>query len=91
MDELEELRAQAKAIEQRIAELENVPVRKNELGYYAIRSCKSNLENILLLAKNIDLDTNSEVEITKAFEQINKASWTAVKSIERDVAERNSH
>lgn len=88
MNELEKLRAQQKAIENRIAQLENVPVRKNDLGFYAIRTCKNSLENILLLAKNIDLDNDSEIEITKAFEQINKASWTAIKGIERDAAER---
>ena len=46
MNELEKLRAQQKAIENRIAQLENVPVRKNDLGFYAIRTCKNNLENI---------------------------------------------
>lgn len=89
MDEIEQLQAQAKAINDRIAALQgNVPVRKNELGYYAVRACKDNLANILLVAKSIDLDNNTEIEITSAFNQINKASWSAVKSIERDAAER---
>ena len=89
MDEIEQLQAQQKAIADRIAALQgNVPVRKNELGYYAIRACKDNLANILLVAKSIDLDNNTEIEITSAFNQINKASWSAVKSIERDAAER---
>ena len=90
MNELEQLQAQAKAINDRIAQLSKVPVRNNELGYYAVKACKDNLANIKLVANSIDLDKNSEVEITSAFNQINKASWTAIKSIERDAAERDS-
>lgn len=91
MNELEQLQAQEKAIRERIAALSgNVPVRKNELGYYAIKACKDNLANIKLVANSIDLDSNTEIEITSAFNQINKASWTAIKSIERDAAERTA-
>lgn len=90
MNELERLQEQKQEIEKRIAELNKVPVRNNELGYYAIKACKDNLANIKLVANSIDLDKNSEVEITSAFNQINKASWTAIKSIERDAAEREA-
>lgn len=91
MNELEQLQAQAKAIAERIAALSGqVPVRNNELGYYAVKACKDNLANIKLVANSIDLDKNSEIEITSAFNQINKASWTAIKSIERDAAERDA-
>lgn len=91
MNELEQLQAQAKAISDRIAQLKGaVPVRNNELGYYAVKACKDNLANIKLVANSIDLDKNSEIEITSAFNQINKASWTAIKSIERDAAERDA-
>lgn len=91
MNELEQLQAQAKAINGRIAALQGkVPVRNNELGYYAVKACKDNLANIKLVANSIDLDKNSEIEITSAFNQINKASWTAIKSIERDAAERDA-
>ena len=54
------------------------------------KQCKDNLANIKLVANSIDLDKNSEIEITSAFNQINKASWTAIKSIERDAAERDA-
>lgn len=90
MNELERLQEQKQEIEKRIAELNKVPVRDNELGYYAVKACKDNLANIKLVANSIDLDKNSEVEITSAFNQINKASWTAIKSIERDAAEREA-
>ena len=90
MNELERLQEQKRELEKRIAQLSKVPVRNNELGYYAVKSCKDNLANIKLVANSIDLDKNSEVEITSAFNQINKASWTAIKSIERDAAERDA-
>ena len=91
MDEIEKLQAQQKAIAERIAALSGqVPVRKNELGYYAVKACKDNLANIKLVANSIDLDNNTEIEITSAFNQITKASWTAIKSIERDAAERTA-
>lgn len=91
MDEIEQLQAQAKAINDKIAALSGkVAVRKNELGYYAVKACKDNLANIKLVANSIDLDKNTELEITSAFNQINKASWTAIKSIERDAAEREA-
>lgn len=82
---IEQLKAELAKLE---AEQSQVPVRKNELGYYAIQTCKNNLENIKLVAKNIDLTDNSEAEIVASFNQINKASWTALKSIERDATER---
>lgn len=84
-DKIKQLKAELAKLE---AEQSQVPVRKNELGYYAIKACKDNLANIKLVANSIDLDKNTELEITSAFNQINKASWTAVKSIERDAAER---
>lgn len=90
MNELERLQEQQQEIARKIAELSKVPVRNNELGYYAVKACKDNLANIKLVANSIDLDKNSEVEITSAFNQINKASWTAIKSIERDAAEREA-
>lgn len=91
MNELEQLQAQAKAINDRIAQLSGkVAVRKNELGYYAVKACKDNLANIKLVANSIDMENNTEIEITSAFNQINKASWTAIKSIERDAAEREA-
>lgn len=90
MNELERLQEQKQELERKIAELSKVPVRNNELGYYAVKACKDNLANIKLVANSIDLDKNSEVEITSAFNQINKASWTAIKSIERDAAEREA-
>ena len=90
MNELERLQEQKQELEKRIAALSKVPVRNNELGYYAVKACKDNLANIKLVANSIDLDKNSEIEITSAFNQINKASWTAIKSIERDAAERDS-
>ena len=90
MNELERLQEQKQELEKRIAQLSKVPVRNNELGYYAVRTCKDNLANIKLVANSIDLDKNSEIEITSAFNQINKASWTAIKSIERDAAERDA-
>lgn len=84
-DKIKQLKAELAKLE---AERSQVPVRKNELGYYAIKACKDNLANIKLVANSIDLDKNTELEITAAFNQINKASWSAVKSIERDAAER---
>ena len=84
-DKIKQLKAELAKLE---AEQSQVPVRKNELGYYAIKACKDNLANIKLVANSIDLDKNTELEITSAFNQINKASWSAVKSIERDAAER---
>lgn len=84
-DKIKQLKAELAKLE---AEQSQVPVRKNELGYYAIKACKDNLANIKLVANSIDLDKNTELEITAAFNQINKASWSAVKSIERDAAER---
>lgn len=86
-DKIKQLKAELAKLE---AEQNQVPVRKNELGYYAIKACKDNLANIKLVANSIDLDKNTELEITAAFNQINKASWSAVKSIERDAAERTA-
>ena len=67
MNELERLQEQKQELEKRIAQLSKVPVRNNELGYYAVKACKDNLANIKLVANSIDLDKNSEIEITSAF------------------------
>lgn len=90
MNELEQLKAQQEEIAKKIAQLESIPVRKNDLGFYAVRAIKDNLNNIKLVANSVDVDKNTEIEITSAFSQINKASWTVIKAIERDAAERES-
>ena len=92
MNELEQLRAQAEAINARIEELSGrVQVRHNELGYYAAKECKDSLANIKLLTNSIDIEKSTEQEIDEAFRAINSASYRAFKNIERDAAERSAN
>ena len=63
-----------------------MPVRKNDLGFYAIRTCKNSLENILLLAKNIDLDNDSEIDSYKK-QKMTSPDTASLETINRDLAQ----
>lgn len=60
----------------------------NNLGYFAAQSVHYVLRSIRVASKSLNLETCSEEEILDALDIINRASWEAKNSIERDIAER---
>lgn len=93
MTEIEELEKQQRELQAKIAKMKaSANKRKNELGYYALQTLRSNIENIRLVLSTLDnIDDKTELEIQSALNQINKSSWNGIKAIERDTAERESY
>ncbi len=93
MTEIEELEKQQRELQAKIAKIKaDANKRKNELGYYALQTLRSNIENIRLVLSTLEsVDDKTELEIQSALNQINKSSWNGIKAIERDTAERESY
>lgn len=62
----------------------------NNLGYFAAQSVNHVIRSIRVASKSLDLETCTEEEILDALDIINRASWEAKNSIERDIAERST-
>lgn len=63
---------------------------KNHLGYFAAQSVNHVIRSIRVASKSLDIETCTEEEILDALDIINRASWEAKNSIERDIAERTT-
>lgn len=62
----------------------------NELGYFAAQSVNYTIRAIRVASKSLDVDNCSEEEILDALDIINRTSWEAKNTIERDIAERQT-
>lgn len=58
------------------------------LGYYARRTCENELPTIKAMLDYIDIDALPADKLYGAFQTINKAAFSAMRAIERDVAEK---
>lgn len=90
-----EIDNELKQLEERMQELkrqqeeQEKAKRADALGYYAKRTCESELQTVLTMVEYIDFDKLTPERLYGAFQQINKASYTAMRAIERDVAEKD--
>lgn len=80
-----------KELEARLEELKRMKEKKETvqaLGYYARRNCENELPTIKTMLEYIDLDNLEPEKLYGAFQQINRASFAAMRAIERDIAEK---
>lgn len=78
-------------LEERLAELKQMKEKQptaKALGYYARRNCANELPTIKTMLEYIDLDALEPEKLYNAFQQINRASFAAMRAIERDIAEK---
>lgn len=80
-----------KELEARIEQLKRMQEKQEpakSLGFYARRNCENELPTIKTMLEYIDLDALEPEKLYGAFQQINKASFNAMRAIERDIAEK---
>lgn len=78
-------------LEARLAQLKKMKEKQETaqtLGYYARRNCENELPTIKTMLEYIDLDALEPEKLYGAFQQINRASFAAMRAIERDIAEK---
>lgn len=60
----------------------------NQLGYYAAQAVELAGMITKIAAKNLSIERNTEEEIIESLKVINRQTWLALQSIEKDLSER---
>lgn len=77
-----------KQLEQELAELKNTPEKKNQITWVAAQKMRQNLDNIRTVEATIRLDSDDEEDLITKLKIINRESFSAIKTLEKDIAER---
>ena len=79
---------QIKELERQLAELKCSPEPKNQISWVACQKMRQNIENVRTVEATIRLDTDSEDDLMNKLRIINRESYSALKVLEKDIAER---
>lgn len=77
-----------KQLKQELAELELTPEKKNDISWVACQKMRQNIESIRTVEATIRLDSDAEEDIATKLKIINRESFSALKVLEKDIAER---
>ena len=84
----EEKEAMIQELKQKLAELEYTPEKKNQISYVSQQKMRQNIDNIRTVESTIHLATDDEEDIANKLKIINRESYSALKILEKDIAER---